>query len=828
MPRFCTEHVRRFSLIAVFLLVALRAAEEPPFEHSAEFIRNEVRIAATGIRALAVAAHPDDEDGATLSFLRREGCETHICFFTRGEGGQNEAGPEVGVQLAALRTREIDAACAILGAKPWFLNLPDFGFSKSVEETMQKWNHDVALERMVRIIRRVRPQIVITNHDPDGTDHAHHRAAAKILVEAFDAAADSQKFPQQLKDEGLKPWEISRIYLRHFTAQGATITVDLSKRDAFSGLTPSEVGAFALSKHASQGMLRDLKAGERELRHFSILKSRADDSSVSALIDKSIKDQSAGNMPLLLSGIAETITGNDLLTGKVAERIAWFISSQPDLPEDKRTHLNRALAEALGLKLEVRAEDGYVTAGEKAKISLRVANTGAMAVWLGKFSFKAESPKWSLVESKSEKTLNSGDAENAELEISAADGAPLSWPVEEHLFAREESRTPVTAVAELWLQLGDGKTATFYMNAPVPLGLAAPYTFSLSPDPLLIFGDPDMADKDADGVHFKLLATCNRRIAEPVQLAASYGTKPKQDDPGRAISLRSKGDTEAWSFNTTREIGALNAGLRLPTFIWDAQQYYAAPTLSVQRVPLGIPSHLRVALIKGTDDQTLLALKRIENCGLAMGGFAVETPTDNDLRTMNLNRYQAIVLDIRSTQQRPEIRKMKDRLADFMNDGGTVVCLYQKDFDWNAAGQPVRGAGFFRGVGGGGEIAPFPIELSFNRITDENAPVKILKPDHPLLLKPCRIWPKDFEGWVQERGAYFPQKWAPEYTPLLSSNDPNEAPLDGGLLVADVGRGAFVYTSYFWHHQLRAGVPGAYRMMVNMVCYSRMKREDKK
>src|ERR1043165_1546706 len=304
--------------IAAYLLAASRVfAAEPPFERGAELIRNELRIAATGIRALAVAAHPDDEDGATLSYLRHAGCETHICFFTRGEGGQNEAGPEVGAQLAVLRTREIDQACAILGAKPWFLNLPDFGFSKSVDETLKVWNHDVALERLVRIIRRVRPHIVITNHNPDGTDHGHHRAAGKLLAEAFDAAADPEKFPAQIKDDGLKPWSITRIYLRHFAQPGSAITVDVSKRDGIGGLSPSEIGALALSRHASQGMLRSLKAGERELRHFSILTSRGPaytgtDSLVSGVGDA---DATTRNQYEPISLLVEPLTKKELEAG---------------------------------------------------------------------------------------------------------------------------------------------------------------------------------------------------------------------------------------------------------------------------------------------------------------------------------------------------------------------------------------------------------------------------------------------------------------------------------------------------------------------------------
>lgn len=256
------------SFILLIVATLTLRGEEPPFERGAVLVRNELRIASTALRALAVAAHPDDEDGATLAYLRQNGVETHICFSTRGEGGQNEAGPELGLELAAMRTGEIEDAAAILGAKAWYLNLPDFGFSKSVEETLKIWNHDVALERMVRVIRQVKPHLIITNHDPNGTDHGHHRTTGKILLEAVDAAAKDTAFPEQLKDKALAPWKVQRVFLRRFAGVAAALTVDVSVRDELSGLSASEIGAYSLSRHFSQGMLRHLKPGERELRDF--------------------------------------------------------------------------------------------------------------------------------------------------------------------------------------------------------------------------------------------------------------------------------------------------------------------------------------------------------------------------------------------------------------------------------------------------------------------------------------------------------------------------------------------------------------------------------
>ena len=208
-------------LLRPLVAFASATAEDAPFETGLELIRNELLCAKTGLRALAVAAHPDDEDGGTLSFLRRTlGVETHLCLSTRGEGGQNESGPELGADLAVVRTHEIEAASKILGAKAWYLNLPDFGYSKSPEETLKIWGHDEALKRLVRIIRLVRPNIIFTNHDPEGHDHGHHVATGRLVVEAFDAAADPKMFPEQMKEDGTQAWAVQKLYIRHSHAAG--------------------------------------------------------------------------------------------------------------------------------------------------------------------------------------------------------------------------------------------------------------------------------------------------------------------------------------------------------------------------------------------------------------------------------------------------------------------------------------------------------------------------------------------------------------------------------------------------------------------------------
>ena len=684
---------------------------------------------------------------------------------------------------------------------------------------MQVWNHDAALERLVHVIRKIQPLIVITNHDPDGIDHGHHRAAGKLLVEAFDAAADPKQFPKQIEIEQLKAWQISTIYLRHFAPTESTFSVDVSVRDKLSGMSASEIGAFALAQHTSQGMLRTLKTGERELRFFSVLKTSLPD----AVNWKQMGLLSGLNAELHVADSAREYANELLKPG--AKNLAAFIADK-NMPAQQRAHLNRAVAEALGLKFEAVGADAFIVPGEKVKITLRAANTGVDKVTLSKISFSTRSPGWRADALTPGLELPGHSAENVETEISAGAEVPIDYPADAFLFSQETRTAAVTAQAEFTVELGEQKIK-LTLDADVPLRVAPPVSFAVVPPSLVLFGDP-AANADTDEVvQIKLLGTANARLAAPIFVAAKAGPKPKPGEDGLVMTLASKGSSALWNLRQLVSVEQLARGpVELSLHAWDAQNFYTVPSVTVQRVPLELPVNMRVGLVKGVDDQTYHALKLMQDSGVGRGTFSVSLLSDKELRAGDLNKYQALVLDIRATQQRPVVRAVKERLREFMNHGGTVLCFYQKDFDWNEHGKGLseRGAGFFRGTGGGGELAPFPIEVSFERVTREDAPVRILNPEHALLLKPCRIWQKDFEGWVQERGAYFPKQWAAEYTPLLSCNDPGEKPLDGGLLVADVGRGAFIYTSYFLHRQLRANVPGAYRLLANMLSYSRMKR----
>jgi len=806
------------SVLLLSCAIAIAADAEPPFERGLDLIRNELLVAKTGIRALSVAAHPDDEDGGTLSYLRRAlGVETHMCLATRGEGGQNENGPELGAALAVLRTRETDEAAQILGAKVWYLNLADFGFSKSRDEALKVWNEEKALAQMVRIIRLVRPHILFTNHDPDGVDHGHHRATGWLAVQAFDAAADPERFIDDMKQDGISPWQVSKLYLRRFAPPGATISFDISARDPLTGLSASEIAALALSKHITQGMSRTQRIGEKDMRHFSLLKSKLpkieNEKSLLDGVNSARPESLKSGCEKLLAKLSPQRSASRELAGEIA---AFAL-------QDGDPHLQRAALEAAGIRVSIQSSDSITAPDESVEITLRVANSGPLDL-SASYTLLGESAQWSVSKQEAPQALPAGSTLEFKATAKAAAAAFATYPAEDYIWSRIQSRTPVQALIHLSTP-GSEKSA-FTLQRSVPLDLAQPREVSIAPSPVLIFDDPDRPEHFPLPGVFRMVVINRRKVTEPLKLFV--GIQPKEDvdvDRPVALSFETEDETKAAEFRSVAPVELLNRGDQpVPTLVWTAEAQRKGPVAQLRRVPLKLPPNLHVAIVKTYDDATWRALKNLEEAGL---GLTLSVLTPDDLRASDLNRYHTIILDLRATQYRPEVRQMKERLHHFMRDGGNLVCMYHKDFDWNLPekDQSVRGQGFFRGKNGGGEIAPYPIELAFDRVTDESAPVRLLQPEHPLLTQPCKIWERDFQGWVQERGVYFPKKWAPEYSALLSTNDANEKPLDGGLLIANVGAGSFIYTSFVWYRQLRTGNPGAYRMLANMISYPRVKKK---
>jgi LmbE family N-acetylglucosaminyl deacetylase len=768
-------------------VAAIARTAEPPFERGFDLIHNELKLAQTGLRAMQIVSRPEDIDGATLACMRRSlGLETHICLLTRGEAGENATGSEHGNALAVLRTRETEACAEILGAKVWYLNLPDLGFRRTPEDALKGWGSQKALGQIARIIRLVRPHVVLVDDVPSGAE-GQRRATVQLSNEAIAAAADAGKFAETMKEDGTQAWRVQKAYARcTFLGTGLApgiLVSTISLRDPLIGMSVAEIAALAMSKLASAGV----PPADGGIRGLAPTVPRLP----GEVQERSVLDRLKLEPAADVSEALKLLTTDDAKSGALAKVIARAAVGKQNV------HLSRALVEAVGLKLNVRASESVTAVGESVSVTVAVANNGPLAIRVDGVQLIGESSQWEAAKTSAGKALAPGESAEFSGTIKAGEGACPNFPPEQTIFARLEERKPVRALVTVSVE---GSTGT--LSQDVPLDLAPARVAVIRPNPVLIFDDPDRPDNFPLPAVFRLVITNYQRAPEPLKLFA--GIQPSNEAPvDRAVpfTFSEKGQTLAAEFRSAPPVALLNKGdIAVQTAIWTAERNFGGPVATLRRVPLKLPPNLTVALVRSRDDSIHSALKKLEDAGL---GLTLLELTPEDLAVWDLNRLHTIVLDTGVLQQRPELLHSRDRLMQFMQDGGNVLCFGQKEMS---------------------KITPLPIELSEERVTDSSAPVKILRPQHLLLSSPCKIWERDFEGWVQERGHTFPQKWAPEYVALLSCGDNGEKPLDGGLLVADIGTGSFIYTSYSWDRQLRAGAPGAYRMLANMLSYSRMKR----
>ncbi len=820
---------------------------------------------------MCIAAHPDDEDGTSLIVMRRKyGAHTVSLFSTFGEGGQNAIGPELYDELGSIRVRETMAAAEIQGSEPHFLGLNDFGYSKSADETLKKWGHDLPLGQMVLQIRKLRPSVIITNHSVTSNDHGHHQATARLVVEAFDAAADPKRFPEQLKD-GVTTWQVQRLFVRVRGSAGQNpdrqgggegiVTIDPNERDPVRGVVYAEEALRALQKHATQGPWP--KTFAEFAARFRAFSGQNAAPGQLPLIRYRLVREAIGAAPLpndahnVLDGLrapeevtsllaalkvdghplTEFVNEHDktqaaLIEFRKSETFSRIFREQVSPAECLRPpstaapevtaaldlmweRLKVALKEASGIKALLASQDGgLVVGGSVEPFALRVSNNGSKAVRLEEAAFhscvhvqreisgpvisKTLEPGQSMTFAmpalgwldrllQKEDGLGSGVKVPISFQKGAItlevfmDGIHVSLPVSSHLTLLPDLEianvTPRTAVSTPGVR---GATVTFSMqvrnNRSTRFnGRLAAYLTEDSPGRLY---------------YYAVLAAkrlpLNPHETRQVQIELPL-TKVKVKDLSETITLQFPYEAVFRAQDETR------GGPR-----WaDAGE---SPHVIVNAADAHVATNLHVGFIRGFDYSLPDALA-------SLGVDSKELSVD-ELKTADLQKYSSIIVDNRVYESQPELIAANQKLLDYANTGGTLIVFYHKSDEWNPDERRNRP-----------QLAPYKLILGNERITNENASITFLEPENPLLNFPNKMGPEDFVGWIQERGLYYPKEWDPQFHALLQSNDPSEAPLKGGLLVADYGRGHYIYSSMVWYRQLRAGVPGAYRMLANMISY---------
>jgi LmbE family N-acetylglucosaminyl deacetylase len=776
---------------------------------------------------MCVAAHPDDEDGTTLTVLRRKyGVHTVSLFSTYGEGGQNAVGPDLYEELGVIRAQETLKAAQIQGSEPYFLGLKDFGYSKSAEEAFKFWNHDEALKRMVRKIRELRPDVIITNHDTT-TGHGHHQATGRLLLEAFTAAADAKSFPEQVGQLGT--WQVKRIFVRARRSStepqptaDKLVVVDPNEVDQLRGTMFGEQALTALQQHASQGpwpktVAAWLRAQNNQTGKLNLIRYRLERESP-------VAPPLPNNPKTFLDGLKLSEgTAATLAPPMIDERPLTEFLDQPDRILDaliiwKRlrpslegsaedAHRFRlisalrstALAIASGVSLTISSLDDALVPGTSTRFSVDAANSGNRLVKLNKLTLDAWTENARL---EAADQIVPDSETTVAIERTTPKTAAVTVPKAEHLYDGRFLGQLFTARAEFEL---DG--SVFSLTKELYLDIVPPVEIkSISPSPCV---RTPQAPDHCKSFDVSLANHLKSPFKGTINATRSSSGIIQNGNQVQLQSLESR-FVQATDLNSNSQPAKLSpseeSAIEMISVIASGSgQPVTQRAVRISFAAARVTPRLRVGYIPSFDRTLELTLA-------AMGVEAKEL-TIQDIQRSELDSFDTIIIDNRGYEAHPELIPTNSRLLEYVSNGGNLIVFYHKDNEWNPDEKRNRP-----------QLAPYPILLDDNRVTDETAPIRFLRPAHRLLNYPNRITATDFKNWIQERGLYYPKEWDPRYTPIFSTADPGEAELTGGLLVANYGKGTYIYTSMVWYRQLRAGIPGAYRVFANMISYGRKVR----
>jgi LmbE family N-acetylglucosaminyl deacetylase len=786
-------------------------------------------------RILYIDAHPDDESAAVLTYLARGlHADVALLSLTRGEGGQNDLGPEQNPQLGLIRTQELLAATRGYGVKLFFTRARDFGFSKTPEETQKIWG-DQVLGDMVRVIRTFKPNVIVNNFGNVHSGHGHHQAAGLLTPKAVAAAADAKMYPD-LERDGLKAWsagsagvQIMDLDRGSDSPQGYSVPIgDVSP---LYGKSYRQIGLDAFANHRTQGISAFL--GSPFLRR-----------PVGLVPEKGFEfSQGMLNVSLIALGGADSGLGcgtanycdgvkkaDETLSGArtAALRLDWkeaaaqvakagtdidSVLSQAggsnELFRDQllfvKGHIGTALALTAGFEQTADADRAYVVAGEAFKVHVGrrcrteiTCDFGALALLLPDETKQAGQADVKTGEADFSVTLTEKQSQRNGFQGNFPEPSPLVeasqvLTIDGYQF---DALQPVTHIE-----------ATSTRVDRVPLRMVPAYTLMVEPNQTV-----EVLGKNAKP--FDVLLRVHSYATQAHKISAGVDA-PQGWSVSRPAELAFEGSTDKYTKVTVTPPPTLTAGnTKLVAYAKLGDEKFSTsleplPTLPTQlwtepaqcvvhAFDINVPANLRVGYITAENEPVPDALKRL--------GISVEMLEPTALAFGDLSRFNAIVVGIRAYELRHELAGANQRLLDYVSNGGTLVVQYERDFAWDRA-----------------QYAPYPAKISppsgspLPRVTDENSPVKFLKPGDSLLNWPNKITQEDFKGWVQERGLYFWTQFDSKYTPLLAMNDPGEQDQNGSLVYTKYGKGVYIYTAIAFFRQLPEGVPGAYRLFVNLI-----------
>ncbi|MFC5194856.1 PIG-L family deacetylase [Bizionia hallyeonensis] len=821
-------------LFLILISTTLSYAQQPKKPNSSEIYESIKKLNFLG-SVLYVAAHPDDENTRLISYMANNvKARTAYLSLTRGDGGQNLIGPEIRELLGVIRTQELLTARAIDGGEQLFTRANDFGYSKHPEETLAIWNKEAVLSDVVLAIRQFQPDIIINrfDHRSPGSTHGHHTSSAMLSLEAFDLANDASIYPNQLQTT--ETWQVQRAFFNtswwfygsqeKFDRADKSNLIGLDTGIYFpsSGLSNPEIAALSRSQHKSQGFGNTGTRGT-EMEYIELIKGTMPTTPTNLFegIDTSWNRVKGGAK---IGIILKEVEANYDFKNPAAS-LPKLVKAYNAIQALENTHwkiiktkeIKAIIAACAGLFVEAVAETNQATSGESIQLNLEAINRSPAKMTLVSFT----NPDGLEVPKGIELNENESIKIQEIFHIPSTDNAPVTTPY----WLIEKGSLGMYKVSDKSLigkpESPDYFNVTFYINiAGTNIPFMKPVVYKTN-DPV----------KGEVYKPFEIIPEASARIAEKVIIFETVNTKDipvhvkaghdnlegmvhlsvpdgwRVSPENHQVTISNKGEEQTVLFSITppkiqsegfiKPIISINGNMYSNELI--EIDYVHIPYQTVL-----LPSESKVVRLdikkKGENIAYIAGAGDVVPESLQQIGYNVTTVSPDDITPDNLKGFDAVVIGIRAYNTVETLKFKQSVLFDFVKNGGNMVVQYNTS----------------RGLVTD-ELAPYTLKLSRDRVTDEFAEVKFLAPNHPVLNVPNKITQTDFENWTQERGLYFPDKWSTDFTPILSMHDKGESAKKGSLLVAQYGKGYYIYTGLSFFREFPAGVSGAYRLFANIL-----------
>ena len=824
--------LKRYLLLLFFSFFCLSTqAQQPKKPNSSDIFESIKKLNFLG-SVLYIAAHPDDENTRLISYMSNNvKARTAYLSLTRGDGGQNLIGPELRELLGVIRTQELLAARRIDGGEQRFTRANDFGYSKHPDETLAIWNKKEVLSDVVLAIRQFKPDVIINrfDHRSPGSTHGHHTSSAMLSYEAFDLANDKNAFPEQVKQYGI--WQPKREFFNtswwfygsqeNFDKADKTnlLSVDTGIFFPSSGLSNPEIASLSRSSHKSQGFGSTGSRGE-QIEYIELIKGDlpVDKSNIFDGIDTSWNRVKGGKE---IGNILKEVETNYDFKNPSAS-ITQLLEAYKLIQNLEDQHwkaikledIKNVIAACAGLYLEAVAETNQATANSSINLKIESINRSDYQITLNSYAINTldvvkniELKNNISYDSKDVLKIDSKQQPTTPYWLTKKGSLGMYTVDDKNLIGQPE--TPRNQLVTFNLTFG--KTSISYSKPIVyktnddvkgevykPFEIIPEASAKVAED-VIIFEN----DKQKDIVVIVKAGRDNLEGFVQIAHPKDWNVYPEK----QKVSITHKGEDQTLIFTVIPPKNQ-SEGLITP-MVTVGNEVYTKKLVEINydHIPFQtvlLPSESKVVrldikkrgenigYIEGAGDVVPESLKQI--------GYNVAIIKPEEINAETLNRFDAIVVGIRAYNVVEALKYKQQLLFNFVEQGGNLIVQY------NTSRETIVD-----------ELAPYKLELSRDRVTDENAEVRFLNPNHPLLNYPNKITEKDFEGWTQERGLYFPDQWSSEFTPLLSMNDKGETPKDGSLLVAKHGKGYYIYTGLSFFREFPEGVSGAYRLFANML-----------